>query len=252
MITRTNLNDIQKTGRLGNQLWAIASAIGIAENNNIPFYFPNWNYQRWFSHELPSNSDIYSGRFKIYNEQSSYYEDIKLNAKYDWDLRGYFQSYKYFDEYKNLIYQYLTPNFETNEFPKNAVSIHVRRGDYLNLSHIHSILTEEYYKEAMSFFPDKRFLVFSDDIEWVKYCGWFDHELCYFVEQVRKEYLTAPQELMDLFYMSRCDSNIIANSSFSWWAAYLNNHQDKIVVAPKVWVNDEDRNDRLPEKWVKL
>jgi len=256
MITRTNLNNVQETGRLGNQMWAIASAIGIAKKNNTHIYFPYWEYQRWFSNKLPYDADVLyyaiSRKLKIYQEDSPYYQDIKLDENYFWDLKGYFQSYKYFDDYKNVIRHYFTHNFEMNDYSKELVAVHVRRGDYINLQSVHPLLTEDYYRTAMEIFPRSNFLIFSDDIDWVSNCGWFDSLHCIYKVDESPEMTNVPHDLLHMMYMAQCKSFIIANSSFSWWAAYLSDSPDKVVVAPKTWVLNEDRDDRIPPEWIRL
>lgn len=258
MICRTNLNSIQETGRLGNQMWAIASAIGIAERNNTDFFFPEWVYQPWFKNKLPNSLDLdyymEGNKLKEYKEETPYYSDIKLSPDYIWNLKGYFQSYKYFEGYGRFIKYYFTPNFEVNDYSEDFVGVHVRRGDYLGLSNVHPVLTKEYYELAMSMFPKDEFMIFSDDIDWCMGSGWFDHKRCTFKEyEIRKDIeLPAPQDLVHLIYMSQCKSYIIANSSFSWWAAYLGYSPLKTVVAPRVWVLNEDRDDRVPPDWIRL
>jgi len=256
MITRTNINSIQETGRLGNQMWAIASTIGIAKRNSTDYSFLRWSYQEWFKNELPNNYDINyylrSNKFRLYTETSPYYQDINLDNSYAWDLHGYFQSYKYFEDYRNIIRHYFTPDFKMNDFSKDMVAVHVRRGDYLNLQNTHPILSKEYYQNAMEMFPGEKFLIFSDDIEWAMTYGWFDPSYCTFKVDERANSTDVPLDLLHLMYMSQCKSFIIANSSFSWWAAYLNNNPNKIVVAPRTWVLNEDQDDRVPPEWVRI
>lgn len=257
MITRTNLNYVTETGRLGNQMWAIASAIGIAKRNLTDYSFLEWVYQPWFKNKLPNTYDINyylrSNKFRLYTETSPYYQEVNLDNNYAWDLRGYFQSYKYFEDCEDLVKHYFTFGFETNYNSKEFVAVHVRRGDYLLLRDIHPNLTKEYYQKAMDLFPDDRFLIFSDDVPWVMDCDWFDHNRCVFkVFEQDAENLPAPYDLLHMAYMTKCKSFIIANSSYSWWAAYLSDSPNKVVVAPKTWVLNEDRDDRLPPDWIRI
>jgi hypothetical protein len=124
------------------------------------------------------------------------------------------------------------PTKEVNEYidnkygellKKDTVSIHIRRTDYLALSDYHYNLALDYYHTAIRSFSDKyTFLIFSDDIDWcVDNLGTYN---CVFV--------SGNEDIIDLFLMSRCKHNIIANSSFSWWASYLNTNPDKRVIAP--------------------
>lgn len=252
MITRTNLNNIQETGRLGNQLWAIASAIGIAKKNGMPFYFPEWRYQKWFSNELPHGDFSYytPNRLKVYEEKSPYYEDIKLDPSYGWDLKGYFQSYKYFEDYRHILWHYLR-SFSYREAEKysGCIGIHVRRGDYLNLQNIHPVLGMDYYLGALKFLGDRvgykfKKVIFTDDPQWCKENFWDLHGITY--------KLANEIDIVDFIGFNSCEHFIIANSSFSWWAAYLNYSPANLVIAPKTWVFNEDRDERIPKEWIRF
>lgn len=135
---------------------------------------------------------------------------------------------------------------------KNAVSVHVRRGDYLKYAHKFKILSEEYYAAAVRCISEKTrapaFFVFSDDIEYVEknYADLFGANTTY----VSNEKLADHEEM---WLMSRCPHNIIANSTFSWWAAWLNQNPDKIVIAPKEYRNDDKAIDDLfPHEWITM
>jgi hypothetical protein len=113
------------------------------------------------------------------------------------------------------------------------------------LSHIHTNLSEtDYYQKAINYFDsNQKFLIYSDDIGWCK-------------ENFKGQnftYVEIDKDVKDLHSMSTCSSNIIANSSFSWWAAYLNKNPDKVVIAPKKYLMIEDKiEDRIPERWLLL
>lgn len=226
-------------GRLGNQLFQIASTMGIAKRNGTSFKFPYWTYTKFFKKELPwlDNSDL-SPRLRIYKEKSTNYYDIDLDNYWDWDLEGYFQSHKYFDD--DYVRYYLDFAYPKETIP--VTSIHIRRTDYTKLQHIYFNLTMDYYTKAMELFPSNtKYMVFSDDISWCKECfGKSDNMLMY---------SEGRDAIDDLWLMSCCENNIIANSSFSWWGAYLNPNKNKVVVAPSTWVTNEDRNDRIMEGW---
>lgn len=187
---------------------------------------------------------------------SSYFEENKLfQAKiFDWDnvyLEGYWQSEKYFSD----VAETLKKEFELERLSVQAkerlqeieqtesVSIHVRRGDYLlpqNQVLFGDICTERYYEKAMKMiadrYPDVTFYLFTNDSEWTK-------------EWIEKPYRIVPVEWAEakdyelLTLMSRCKHNILANSSFSWWASYLNENPDKMVIAPDKWLNGWDCSD---------
>lgn len=146
------------------------------------------------------------------------------------------------------IYKFLIKDFE---FPKltdvknteilkkiescNSVSIHIRRGDYLNHPLFGEICNKEYYRKAIKIIENKVkkpvFFIFSNDIEWVKENIKIDNE-SYYIDWNLEE----KDSYKDMQLMSRCKHNIIANSSFSWWGALLNTNKEKIVILPKQWI----------------
>lgn len=179
-------------------------------------------------------------------------------------LVGYWQSEKYFRESSSAIRadftfsQSLTgANAKLSEQigRVNAVSIHVRRGDYLsNPLHRtkHGVCPSRYYKEAVQYISERIekpcYFVFSDDMDWVRSNLTIDSPCCYVIHN------HGPESYNDMRLMGLCRHHIIANSSFSWWGAWLNPSAEKIVIAPRRWFNDYNANteDLLPEGWVVL
>ena len=175
-------------------------------------------------------------------------------------LEGYYQSQKYFHKYENEIrsdFEILTPlKQQTSKmvsFMKtvNAVSIHFRRGDYVGNA-VHETDKTEYYKAAIQLIESEVnnpvYFLFSDDIPWVKENFTTNFETHYV------DFNDASTNFEDLKLMSSCKHNIMANSSFSWWGAWLNNNPNKTVIAPKLWFNDSKINtsDIIPETWITL
>jgi hypothetical protein len=230
-------SQLGRFGRLGNQLFQIASTIGIATANNTHFGFPQWQYNDVLIRGLPTYTAIPLPHF-IFEETVRPFNGIPaLRPDVHWDLQGYFQSYKYFEHVKEHIKNLFIFNLD---IPKSDnVAIHVRRGDYLGLASIYPIPTMEYYTKAMEMFPGKRFSIFSDDIDWCK--NNFDADLCDFVPRV--------DDFKELLYFSKHAGFIIANSSYSWWGAYLGNGE---VVVPNRWIYNEPDStirDRIPPEW---
>jgi hypothetical protein len=169
-------------------------------------------------------------------------------------LDGYYQNEMYFKEYRNEILnlfdiddttsQYLTEKYNSINFD-NTCSIHVRRGNYVERQHFHPLQTVEYYKQAISIIGEKTlFLIFSDDIEWCKIN--LD-----FIEN--KIFISGNLDYQDLYLMSKCNHNIIANSSFSWWGAWLNKHNNKAVIYPSHWFNNGPDSSQIGgENWIKI
>lgn len=182
-------------------------------------------------------------------------------------LSGYWQSEKYFSEIATLIRKEFTYSDPVSESFKKystlidqsmAVSLHIRRGDYVldsKVQTIHGTCDLDYYYKAVDhlsrFFPDLQLFVFSDDPKWVSQNLSFSNEI--------KVHIVSGSELTeheDLALMTRCKHHIIANSSFSWWGAWLNDYPQKKVIAPKRWFADEERNaqtkDLKPAAWTEL
>lgn len=232
MITYLQLGNY---GRLGNQLFEIASTIGIAVRNNIDYGFPVWQYAKYFDGNLPPLKDT---TFRTYREESPYYKDTILDTQYDWNLEGYFQSWKYFDHCKDLVLD----TFRFGKSPTDKIAIHVRRGDYINLQHVHPVLKLDYYYQAMDYFKGEKFTIFSDDINWCLK-NFPRKNVSY-----STTYNLDPIE--DFKEMASHKGLIIANSSYSWWAAYLS--ESKHVIAPTRYVFGEEKDDRIPPEWIKL
>lgn len=208
-----------RLGRLGNQLFQIASTIGIANKKGDKASFPRWKYQH------------------IYNVPNEYF----MGAMGTDIGQKYLQDYTNFHHLRNELVTWFMPKIKPNiKIADNTCAIHIRRTDYLQLADYHHNLPREYYEKAMEMMSDKceQFLIFSDDPAWC-----------------RKEFIAIPvmdarQDWEDLYLMSQCKHFIIANSSFSWWAAYLSGSTS--VIAPAKWFGDkmqtkETFNFYLPE-----
>jgi hypothetical protein len=231
-------------GRLGNQIFELASAIALALDNNDTYIFPPWKYEPYFNlHNCFSNI---INPTKTYTEPFFHYGKIPYsNTKNEvLDIVGYFQSYKYFESHSDFIKQVFTT---THNIPPqlNATSIHVRRTDYLKVPDCHTNLDMNYYRQAMSLCPSEKYYIFSDDIAWCK--GQFIGSQFQFIEN--------NHETFDLDLMSKCANNIICNSSFSWWSAWLNNNPNKKIIYPKNWFGpalQHDTKDLMPQRknWI--
>lgn len=192
----------------------------------------------------------------------THYYPFVLGATKNSYLQGWWQSFKYFDDIRETLLKDFTLKNPLNNSSEKilkkinscelSISLHVRRGDYVNIPEV--ILTPySFYKNALSHFK-KQFtnfslFIFSDDIAWTKSNFLFDCPVFYVDSN-----LDRPVE--DLILMSYCKHNIIANSTFSWWAAYLNKNPGKIIFAPEGWHSDIERNrktvDLIPPGWIRL
>ncbi len=203
---------------------------------------------------------------KIFQQSGCGFAPSFLEAKPPVYLDGFFQSEKYFEHIRiELLHEFSFPALDKDNLDQlqniraqsNAVSLHIRRGDYLK-PHIlqqHGILPLSYYKKAIEILQGvigrAYYFIFSDDAEWCKNNFSF----------LEGQYTTVhgnegTYAWKDMCLMSNCKHHIIANSSFSWWGAWLNPSPDKVVVAPKQWFADEERNKEsvtiIPEKWIRL
>ena len=187
---------------------------------------------------------------------------FSIDNNSNWDIQGWFHLYHYWHEYRNDLIDIFRfkpeifdiairniENIQENEsYP--IVSLHVRRGDYLQVSSLN--LTLDYYNEAISIFLERfpyfKVLVFSDDIEWCKQ----------YIVGENVFYSENNSNYVDMCMMTLCDHNIIANSTFSWWGAYLNQNTEKIVVCPKNYIGLADpdaqfiNNNYYPNDWISL
>ena len=231
--------------------------VEFATKQEINDLLPAHNFEKAFQYLSPLKKRSY------FREKEFHFDEKVLRLGQNVYLKGYFQSEKYFLPAKEIIRKDFTlkkdavkniEEFSSTLKASNAVSIHIRRGDFSKDSTTagyHGILGTEYYNAAIdllsSKIPDPTFYLFSDDINWAKENLGIPNAI-----YVSNNITNSPAE--DLYLMSQCKHNIIANSSFSWWGAWLNNNQDKIVIAPKNWFNEgpKDTQDLIPEGWLKL
>ena len=250
-------------GGLGNQLFQVAAGVAHAkrvgssfavvegqhflplQGNNISTYKDN------ILRKVDSRSQADFQNCVLYNEQGHQYNPIPQVDNIF--LMGYFQSEKYFEDSKEEIANLfsVTPEIQDKieeQYPflkdEKVVSLHVRRGDYLQNPGIHPTASPEYYRDALDSIEDKdRVIVFSDDIEWCKKT--FDKDFSFSVFS---------EDYMDLYTMTNCHHHILANSTFSWWGAWLSQTTGKII-APKTWFGPESNlepRDIIPKRWERL
>jgi len=194
---------------------------------------------------------------KEYTYNSNFFQD---NTYFE----GFWQSYRYFDSFKEEIIQDFTcklplqgknKELSTHIQSCEAISLHIRRGDYVsnvNASNFHGISPLDYYYKAIDLLSknveEPSFFIFSDDITWVKENLKIEYPITFV------DHNSLHQGFEDMRLMSMCKHNIIANSSFSWWGAYLNGYEKKIVIAPQKWFNNPsiDTSDLIPSEWIRL
>jgi hypothetical protein len=201
---------------------------------------------------------------KIQDQAIGTYTDFKINSHKIVYYSGYWQSEKYFENAEDIIRQQFSFNDklinEKNKalikqyLNKNTVSIHIRRGDYVTNTDANILLGGScdlsYYENAISYIKKNvsqpYFQFFSDDIDWVR-----EH----FIDLGNVQFIDWNHQTdswQDMMLMSKCKHNVIANSSFSWWGAWLNNNANKIVIAPSKWFNSHETLDIVPENWIRI
>jgi len=246
-------------GRLGNQLFQIATAHSLSLDIRSQAIFPTTvvgasptpsekdNYRTNILRNIKYSDDL--GQInQIWREPSFCFTEVpKIDNLL---LDGYFQSERYFLHNKQDIKNLFSSTDAINQkvcsrgYDDSCVAIHVRRGDYVNLSHIHTNLAEHsnYYQDAVSMFPDHHKVIFSDDVEW---CKKKFGTGCTFV--------STGDDVLDFYLMSAIDNKIIANSSYSWWAAWLGEGDESKIVAPDSWFkNSTDTSDLIPKRWTRI
>lgn len=233
-------------GGLGNQLFQIATAYALSKdvNDNFGIDINQGHFTQKPASRYSDNIfiNIKKINFKIISFTSQYSEPYyhyrKIPTLKNVLLNGFFQSAKYFDHYYNdlcnlFINNDILSRLKNKYLLENSLSLHVRRGDYLTKPNFHFNQSIDYYLGAIKYIDLKekidRIYIFSDDISWCKEN--FKDERLIFVENL--------EDYEELYLMSLCDHNIIANSSFSWWGSYLNRNSNKIVIAPKNWYGRE-------------
>jgi hypothetical protein len=263
-----SFNNMGRSGRLANQMFQYAALLGIASRHQYEFCIPPsdandlWNEHQLFqAFDLPELKVIgWKRRARQVRESSFRFDsDLFQNCPDNVDLRGDFQSERYFKDIENQIRKEFQFHSEVEQLCKSAIrqighptiSLHVRRTDYLTNSGNHPPCSIDYYQRALEVVPQSLpIIVFSDDIEWCKRQAFFHGSRWVFSHH--------RSNIVDMCLMSHCSHHVIANSSFSWWGAYLSANSNKIVVAPYKWFGTEgrtaayDTSDLLPDNWIRV
>lgn len=258
-------NSLGRFGKLGNQMFQYGALFGLAKHKNYEFGIPlkncEWGISAWYDCKLflPELFNITAkDSSDVKNLQQARYEKPSFTKSFfdfpdNIDLLGYFQSEKYFKNYKkDLLKEFSFKNNDLvenikNEFAdRNFVGLHVRRGDYLKLPHIHKSCDYDYYCKAIDTIKEKHkdicLYVFSDDINWCKQNINFTLPTFFDNEPESEEKYYTNQETT-LIKMSLCNHFVCANSSFSWWGSYLISNKDKMVCMPQNWFGPAIKED---------
>lgn len=276
------LHIVNFVGGLGNQMFEYAFYLALKRRNPLAIFgfdiyaaaveHYGWELDKIFY--INTESQIKRGkffrklerhhllRFTIEKEECYMEYDAKnlhsaiIPRQYD----GFWQTEKYFlpiEKKIRSVFRFRTElcSSQTQRFVNtlktaiNPISLHIRRGDYLSIERMQTFGLE-YFERAVELlrtcYEGGRIVVFSDDIEWVK-------SNLHYEDMTFVDWNTGADSWQDMYIMSQCKYNIIANSTFSWWGAWLNNTPDKIVIAPKQWMKEEtNQSDIIPETWIRL
>jgi hypothetical protein len=275
-------NRLGSNGRLGNQMFQYAGLRGVADNRGFDWVVPrpesygDSNYGLFDCFEM---SNVKEENFGMINGQNVATGQFHFNQDFfdrcpdNVNLHDYFQSPKYFSNIEDQIREDFTfkaeildPCQEIMSDLENPIFIHVRRGDYVNSQNAHPVCSVEYYKEALTHFNDEvPVLVFSDDIEWCQEQELFAGDR-FMLSEYNERY---PQSCdtndgrqnalipyFDMCMMTLCSGGIMANSSMSWWGAWLILNPTQPIVAPKQWFGEQykdyNMNDLRPEGWIQV
>ncbi len=253
------MNKLGTRGRLGNQMFQYASLVGIAKNMGYEHCIPDHSKSTWFhkhengnvitvNHQLQHIFKLshLNGRFGLIDgyeidvHQHEFCEELFNECPDNSSLNGHFESYKYFENAQEEIKKDYTfkdqllesaLNFHNDHKLDNPVCINIRRGDFIKFQEYHPVCTEKYYFECIEKIgKDRQYLIISDDINWCK--NIFIGNNFVFNDEEKDEISKAH---FDMCVGSLCDDFIIANSTFSWWMAYLSENKNKKVYIPDPW-----------------
>lgn len=226
------------------------------EIRKVNWYLPNYKLARAARHFFPVRKTV------VKDEDYLTYKPHLMDLPGDYYYDGYWQSASYFDSYRKIIlslfkYKEALPNncyeYYNGLNCPNSVSIHIRRGDYLSAPNFMGICDMDYYSKAIQIakkhIDSPRFYIFSNDPVWCQ-----DH-ITKLIDPFPSQIVnvnSGPSSYNDMRLMSMARCNILANSSFSWWASYLNPREDKITISPSKWVNLVPSTDVFMSDWIKI
>jgi hypothetical protein len=265
-------------GGLGNQLFQIFATICYAMKHRQPFKFlykdflvNRPTYWNTFLNPLKVFTMKQRPTMTVINETGFRFQLIQDPAEgEDSTLKGYFQSHKYFEEHWSTLSRLIRLEEQKaavksmfNDNYDNIVSMHFRLGDYKYLQDCHPIIKYSYYKNSIQHIINARE---NDKLKILYFCEKSDvDDVLLIIKQLKEKFTECTFVMIDhdnfdwvqMLMMSLCRDNIIANSTFSWWGAYFNSREDKIVCYPDVWFGPKlasinDTSDLFPEKWTKI
>ena len=263
---------VELQGGLGNQLFGWAAGFALSKKMNLDLTLNTSNliarqyeldtFKLSEKIELSNTKESRIRRMNLtgtsFEEKSFQYDKRFENISMPKRLRGYFQSWKYFDDYQSEIQSFLRLKQESNDLRSlseitttyQVLGVHIRRGDYVGLENYHGLTSSTYFKNAVQVIRKmsgfEKIMVFSDDILAAREIF---QEADYYISS--QELSSSPETLI---LMSRCKSFIGSNSSFSWWAGYIGSSHSELCIFPRPWFTNTsiDSRDLLPPNWITL
>jgi hypothetical protein len=235
---------------------------GILTSPDLTMRKPKW-LRKIFQRVWPTSTYFYSEKFHY--KFDSQLERSPTFATQNLYLMGYWQSYRYFEAIREILQAEITPKTPLDAHYQNylkqiqassSAMVHIRRGDYVHLasaSKVHGFIGLNYYRQGMAALlnkaPDIHFYVFSDDLLWASENLPYQDRITYVQSHESSDAVVQELELM-----TYCQHHLIANSSLSWWAAWLGKNPNSIVICPSHWTNDLTMNwdDLLPAHWIRI
>lgn len=280
---------VRLIGGLGNQMFQYAAGRALAERLSTELLLDTRDFEHYelydyglhkFAINTPVASPVQLARWPSWIRRGSrllrrigmhtrWYTELQFQYEAAWEsipdgtmIDGYFQSDRYFSGIAESLRSEFVPvallskqNAHYAELARSceSVAIHVRRGDYvanLNTLKVHGVCSPAYFETAITYMRERlenpRFFVFSNDMAWARENLKLGDNAVFVTENERD-----PE--IDIHLMAQCHHHIIANSSFSWWGAWLNPYESKIVIAPERWFSKPiDTSDLIPQRWIRL
>ncbi len=244
---------------LGNQLFLVATVLSYAKENNLTPIFPDMKNKKYGNYTSNIFQKLNTTEIREDEIECEYFEPSftfnKIPKKNNIRINGYFQSEKYFIENRDLVLQNFLPDniymqklySKYNNLIDESSSCHIRLGDYEVLEDFHANLHKtNYFNNAFQKVKSKKIVIFSDDIDNAKKLNFSTSKELLFIETA--------SDVEDLYLMSLFKESIISNSTFSWWAAWLNTNDNKKIIYPDKWFgvkNKYETKDLVPNQWEK-
>lgn len=242
-------------GQMGNNLFQVAAASALAWDNNVEAYFPDLATKPTLYQHLFSRCKIYPPHNELsceWREPDLAYHQIPF--KPNMRMIGYFQSEKFFAHHRNRILDLFAPSIKDMKYMRkkygwlidhpNTVGVQIRYYFEDPIGEIFIQYGRDYLNKAMALFPEETlFVVSSNNIEFAKKN---------IPEWAKNVHFLEDEFYIDFYLLTFCKHNIISNSTFGWWSAWLNLNPNKIIVRPSLWLNGHPTQDVCPENWVKI